>query len=246
MPAGGEGGHEHGEIIAGTATGDSPCEVAAPVAASPGQTGTGAGGSQGEAEGEHGHRGMAVQQPLTSEEQQRLNLEMRAARTVIDRYPTVAAAEAGGYHMSTVYVPCIGAHYTNTGLVAKFDPAAPSELLYDGTSPDAKIVGLSYLVFHPGGPPEGFAGENDHWHQHNANGGLCMKGGVVVGGEDVDEQACAKRGGRKVILRDIWMVHAWVAPGYECSWGVFAGECPELGGRVGGTASDPPTPSRDS
>ena len=54
----------------------------------------------------------------------------------------------------------------------------PSELLYDGTTPESKIVGLSYLVWHPGGtPPPGFAGPNDHWHQHNANGGLCLKGG---------------------------------------------------------------------
>ena len=97
---------------------------------------------------------------------------MVAARTVVDKYPTVKEATAAGYRMSTPYVPCIGAHYTNVSLVAKFDPAAPSELLYDGTGPDAKIVGLSYLVLHPGGPPDGFAGTNDHWHQHNANGGL--------------------------------------------------------------------------
>jgi hypothetical protein len=47
-------------------------------------------------------------------------------------------------------------------------------------------------------------------------------------------------GGRKVALDDIWMVHDWVVPGWECGWGVFAGECPELGGRTGGTAWDPP------
>jgi hypothetical protein len=231
--------HQHGNVIAGSATGDSPCEKAAPVAASPGETGTGEGGSQGSAEGEHGERGLVVQQPLTQAERQQLELQMRAARSVIDKYPTVATAQAAGYHMSTVYVPCIGAHYTNVGLVAKFDPGAPSELLYDGTTPDAKIVGLSYLVFHPGGPPEGFAGTNDHWHQHNANGGLCLnKTGTVVGGEDVSAKECAKRGGAKRVLKDIWMVHAWVAPGWECSWGTFAGECPELGGTTGKTAFD--------
>ncbi|MEY2465383.1 MAG: hypothetical protein QOH64_3521, partial [Acidimicrobiaceae bacterium] len=37
---------------------------------------------------------------------------------------------------------------------------------------------------------------------------------------------------------DIWMVHDWVVPGWECSWGAFAPECPELGGRAGGTAWD--------
>ena len=47
-------------------------------------------------------------------------------------------------------------------------------------------------------------------------------------------------------LDDIWMLHDWVVPGWECSWGVFAGECPELGGRTGATAWDPPAPSTGS
>ncbi|MEJ7582872.1 MAG: hypothetical protein WKF43_02065 [Acidimicrobiales bacterium] len=34
-----------------------------------------------------------------------------------------------------------------------------------------------------------------------------------------------------------------VAPSWECSWGVFAAECPELGGRVGGTVWDTPAKS---
>jgi hypothetical protein len=145
----------------------------------------------------------------------------------------VADATAAGYKMSTVYVPCIGAHYTNTSLVAEFNPSTPSELLYEGTDPTSKIVGLSYLLYHPGGPPEGFAGPNDVWHGHSFNGGLCMKDGVVVGGERTSPEECEKRGGKKAPLRDIWMVHDWVAPGWECSWGVFAAECPELGGAFG-------------
>ena len=162
---------------------------------------------------------------------------------VADKYPTVAAAEAAGYRKSTVYVPCIGAHYTKTSLVGKFDPANPSELLYDGDTPDAKIVGLSFLLLHPGGPPEGFAGPNDMWHQHNANGGLCLNAsGVVVGNESTSPKECAARGGKKAALDDIWMVHDWVVPGWECGWGVFAGECPELGGRIGGTVFDEPDP----
>jgi hypothetical protein len=137
-----------------------------------------------------------------------------------------------------VYVPCIGAHFTNLRLVVGFDPAAPSELLYDGTAPNSKIVGLSYLVFHPGGPPEGFAGPNDVFHQHNANGGLCLKGSSVVGGESMSKKTCELIGGHKSakLMANVWMVHAWVAPGWECSWGVFAGECPELGGKLGATA----------
>lgn len=217
----------HGAVIAGTATGDSPCEVASPTPASPGQVGSGEGGSAEGSAGEHGARGMLVQKPLTQDERVQLEQQMAQARTVIAKYPTVKEAEAAGYKKSTPYVPCIGAHYTNTGLVTKFDPAAPSELLYDGTTPDSKIVGLSYLVYNRGGAPEGFAGPNDHWHQHNANGGLCFgQGLVVIGGEELTREDCAARGGQKRELTDIWMAHAWVVPGFECSWGVFAGECP--------------------
>jgi hypothetical protein len=238
----GGAGHDMGSVIAETATGDSPCEKAQAKPASPGQVGAGEGGasSNTDAEGGHGHRGMVKQEKLTNDERKLLIEQMIQARTVIDRYPTVKDAEAAGYHMSTVFVPCIGAHYTNMKLVTKFDPANPSELLFDGTTPDARIIGLSYLVWHPGGPPEGFAGPNDHFHQHNANGGLCLKGGSVVGGEDVTEAQCTARGGKKSgnLMKDVWMEHAWVAPGWECSWGVFAGECPELGGKLGGSAWD--------
>jgi Spy/CpxP family protein refolding chaperone len=236
------GGHDHGTVIVGSATGDSPCEKALPTPASPGEVGTGEAGSQATpAEGGHGARGMVKQIPLTNAQRVQLEAQMRLARSVIDKYPTVKDAEAAGYGKSTTYVPCIGAHYTNLKLVARFDPATPSELLYDGTSPDSKIVGLSYLNFSLNGPPDGFAGSNDHWHQHNTNGGLCLSGRQgVIGGESMSEADCKARGGRKAsgIMKNIWMVHAWVAPGWECSWGVFAGECPELGGRLGGTAFD--------
>jgi hypothetical protein len=237
-------------IIPGSATGKSPCEEAAPTPASPGEVGAGAGGSssvQSPAEvaaAEHGVRGKVQPVPLTAAEQSALNAQMAAAKTVAREYPTVKEATAAGYAMSTVYVPCIGAHYTNIGFTANFDPAHPSELLYAGTSPDSKIVGLSFLVYHPNGPPPGFAGPNDRWHQHNANGGLCLRGTVVVAGEESTRQQCAAMGGRKTLLTDIWMVHAWIVPGVACDWGVFSGECPELGGTLGGTAYAGPHPSK--
>jgi hypothetical protein len=230
--------HGHGPVIPGTATGDSPCEIASPAPASPGQVGAGEAGGSDDT-GEHGARGMVAQAALTKAERVQLEEQMAQARTVVAKYPTVKDAEAAGYRMSTPYVPCIGAHYTNTRLVIGFNPATPSELLYDGTGPDAEIVGLSYLTFSPQGAPEGFAGTNDHWHQHNVNGGLCFKdGGSVIGGESTTEAECEARGGTKRELKGIWMAHAWVVPGFECSWGVFAGECPELGGKIGRTAWD--------
>jgi hypothetical protein len=239
-------------VIPGSATGKSPCEKAAPTPASPGEVGAGAGGSSAiksateVAAAEHGVRGKVRPVSLTPSEQSALNAQMAAAKQVTVQYPTVKDAEAAGYRMSTVYVPCIGAHYTNISLVRHFDPAHPSELLYTGTSPDSKIVGLSYLVYHTNGPPPGFSGPNDRWHQHNANGGLCLRGAVVIAGEESTRQQCAAMGGRKTLLTDIWMVHAWIVPGVSCDWGTFSGECPELGGRIGGTASSGPYPSKIS
>lgn len=221
-------------VLDGALTGDSPCELSGPPA-SVGQV-------KKDAEG-HDHRGPLQQYPMTRAEREQLIEQQAQARSVADKYPTVASAEADGYKKSTPYVPCIGAHYTKVSLVSKFDPAAPSELLYDGTNPDSKIVGLSYLILNPGGAPEGFAGPNDQWHQHNSNGGLCLNSQfVVIGNEATTKKECEARGGKKAKLDDIWMVHDWVVPGWECGWGVFAGECPELGGRVGGTVWDEPDP----
>jgi hypothetical protein len=225
------GGHGHEGATA--LTGTTACELSGP-AASPGQVAL-------DAEG-HSHRGPTEQIALTENERVELAAQQVLARDAALRYPTVADAEAAGYRMSVAYVPCIGAHYTNIRYTISFDPAHPSELLYDGTMPTSKIVGLSYLVWSPGGEPTGFAGPNDRWHQHNSNGGLCTKGMVVVGGEALSNDECRALGGRKNTLDSVWMLHDWVVPGWECSWGAFAGECPELGGRTGGTAWDAPDP----
>ena len=226
-------GHSHGAAGAvpvsagGFAPGASPCEKSGPAASE---------GQLKDAEG-HNHRGPALQEPMDFATRTQLAQEQLVARAVVLRFPNVASAEKAGYKKSTPYVPCIGAHYTNTALATKFDINAPSELLFDGTTPDAHIVGLSYLVYHPGGPPAGFAGPNDRWHGHTFNGGLCINPQqVVVGAESTSPEECKRRGGAKVSLKDIWMLHDWVAPGWECSWGAFAAECPELGGRIGRTA----------
>jgi hypothetical protein len=239
-------------IIKGSANGSSPCEKAAPTPASPGELGGGTGSNTqvkdaaGVAAEEHGARGQVVPNPVSAADQATLNAQLAAATQVAKEFPTVKQALEAGYMESTPYVPCIGAHYTNVGLARSFDPSKPAELLYDGTQPDSKIVGLSYLVFHHLSPPPGFAGSNDLWHQHNANGGLCLKGGFVVGSEATSRQQCADMGGRKTLLTDVWMLHAWIVPGFSCAWGVFSGECPALGGQLCGNASEAPDPNSTS
>ena len=113
-------------------------------------------------------------------------------------------------------------------------------LLYDGTVPESRIVGLSYAKLSGKTAPEGFAGPNDPWHRHNLNGGLCLNdAGVVVGGESTEPAECTARGGHKVALNDMWMNHVWVADGWPSSWGVFSAEHPDLGGTRGDINATP-------
>jgi hypothetical protein len=191
-----------------------------------------------EANSGHGHRGPVPYEPMDAATRATLSQQIAAANTVVLKYPTVAAAEAGGYRRITPYVPCIAAHYLNGSLLdSTFDPANPEILLFAGTDPDSQLVGLSYLDFNgPDNEPEGFAGKTDPWHVHRQ---LCIGGGGVLGDENTDEGACEARGGRVVPLEGLWMSHMWPVPGWESRWGLFSSEHPDLGGRIGDINATP-------
>ena len=61
--------------------------------------------------------------------------QLAQAKAVVAEYPTVKQALAGGYMMSTVYVPCIGAHYTNIGYAVALRSRAPVRALVRGHEP---------------------------------------------------------------------------------------------------------------
>jgi hypothetical protein len=177
----------------------------------------------------HGHGEGAEPAPVALDAATRTKLagELEAAREVAARYPTVKDAEADGYRAVTSYLPLIGAHYMKFLTVdGTFDLEQPEMLLYDGTSPTSKIVGLSYYV-RAEQQPQGFAGANDHWHRHI---GLCIDADnpFVIGDEQTTEAECRRRGGVKADGADGWMVHAWVVPGWESTQGVFSAENPQL------------------
>lgn len=216
---GSSSGHVHGGSATGL-TGNTPCERSGPPT-SAGET-------------EHGHRGTFPWTAITdAATRDVLTQQLATAHAVTRQFPTVQTAEAAGYRMTTTYVPCIGAHYLNPAYLGAFDPAHPAMLLYTGTDPNSQIVGLSYAVLSGTAPPAGFAGPNDIWHQHNLNGGLCIRAGVVVGAESTTPAECAARGGVKLELSALWMMHAWVVDGWPSSWGIFSAEHPDLGGAVG-------------
>ena len=98
------------------------------------------------------------------------------------------------------YIPNMGYHYTNMGLLdGTFDMEQPEILLYvPNEVGKLKLVGVEYAV--PVAlsetPPEGFIGNDDHW-EYNPN---------VAGGA--------------------WTLHAWVV--LENPEGVFAPANPEV------------------
>ena len=169
----------------------------------------------------HAHGGTTPEIALTRAERVELGDQLALARAAALRYPTVADALAGGYVKVVGYVPLIGSHYIKwSSMDGTFDVNDPEMLLYDGTDPTSHIVGLSYYVFSDT-EPSPFVGQNDHWHQHI---GLCIKDGVVVGGEQLSAADCAARGGTKANAGNGWMVHAWVVPGWDSPQGVFSPE----------------------
>jgi hypothetical protein len=177
----------------------------------------------------HGHGAGSEPAPVALDATTRTKLagQLRTARDVAARYPTVKEAEADGYRAVTSYLPLIGAHYIKFLTVdGTFDLEQPEMLLYDGTSPSSRIVGLSYYV-RDEQAPSGFAGGNDHWHRHI---GLCIDtdNPFVLGDEQTTEEECRRRGGVKAEGADGWMVHAWVVPGWESTQGVFSAENPQL------------------
>jgi hypothetical protein len=169
--------------------------------------------------------------------------QLIGARAFAMRYPTVADATNAGYVIAGGFAPLVGAHYVGVANAASgaFDAARASTLIYDGTSPDSRVVGLMYLS--AGGAaqaPEGFAGPNDHWHRHT---GVCVKfvsGAMEVpfpADADITKAMCDSKDGF-FISRTQWMVHAWVVPAWESPAGVFSHDNPNLLCADGTTKTD--------
>ena len=150
--------------------------------------------------------------------------QLRAASAAAAEFPTVAAAKAAGFTLTTTDVDYMGLHYLSVERVADgvFDPARPEGLLFsriDGAEPT--LVGVWYFQAPGVGPvsfdvaPEGFAGDLDYWHGHK---NVCLPF-ETEGGTEAD---CVAQGGR-FITDTRWMMHAWVVSSADDNPdGVFA------------------------
>ncbi|MEI7592599.1 MAG: hypothetical protein WCK41_05195 [Actinomycetes bacterium] len=176
----------------------------------------------------HAHAADVV---LDQQTQVQLNKQLAQTSQLAVAYPTVAAAEAAGYHRAGPFTPGLGAHYMPpaTSVIA---PGATDEaglsspmLIYDGMEPDSLLAGYMYLAYQQT-EPAGFAGPNDHWHFHtnvcitvSANGSIDAPLGADAA--NVDQSVCDRYGGR-LIDNTGYMLHVWTVPGYESSNGLFS------------------------
>src|SRR6187455_2612984 len=84
--------------------------------------------------------------PLDRTTRDALQIQLTQARDAALRFPTVADAEKAGYYLAGGFAPGSGAHYVGLGSFALgdsgFDASKPSTLIYDGTAPNSRVVGL--------------------------------------------------------------------------------------------------------
>lgn len=184
-------------------------------------------------------------QPLDAATRRRLARQLALTQLVAARFPTLRDAEAAGSRAAGGFDPGLGIHM-GMPAVAIDIPASmagpapvkgelsdeqlvhPSNLLYDGTTPDARLAGFMYVAM-GAGEPVGFAGPNDHWHTH---GKLCLRMGGADGIKTIQNpkgtaEACKALGGF-FVERTTYMVHVWTVPGYESNRGVFSDVNPAL------------------
>jgi hypothetical protein len=177
-------------------------------------------------------------QPLDPATRTKLAAQLVAARTAAAQYPTVASARAAGMIQAGLFAPELGAHFISYANLDRsllpdgsVDARYPPGFIYDGVSPTSKIVGLMFISIAGGAAPAGFPGPNDHWHRHM---NLCIKYGAdgkisvpFAPDRDVTRAQCDKVRGQ-FMPRTVWMVHAWVVPGWESPKGVFSHADPDL------------------
>jgi hypothetical protein len=155
--------------------------------------------------------------PLTTIDCLALTNQLNSARDWVESVaPTVSAAESAGFVQAAVWQSGQGYHYVDPSRTSgPLDLTRPNWLMFDGTGPSARVVGMMYLVSSGSSPPVGFPGSNDHWHQHHQ---LCVTRAypIFIGGDHMTDAECQAIGGTNQMFSDTWMVHVWL-PRYD-SW----------------------------
>lgn len=187
----------------------------------------------------NGHQHDIADRPYTPEERAEITRVTNATAPLMQKYPTMADAEAAGYRKAGPYAPAVGQHMNPPVLGEGLDTdgeLTPEEmagamLIYDGYAPDAKLAGFMVLSM-AATTPEGFAGTYDHWHSHSDvclvykdDGTIDSPFGADTG--NVPKALCDAEGGT-LMPTTPYMVHVWNVPGYLSPEGMFSELNPAL------------------
>jgi hypothetical protein len=190
-------GRAHAEATAAGAASHAHGPAPAPASATP----------------QDGHAAHDVTQPVDAATEHLLEAQLAQTRAAALRFPTVADALRGGFTLADPYSAGIGAHYMRYPQIdGVFDPAQPEMLLYGGEDPGSPLVGVMFYVDSIEAP-EGFAGPYDAWHRHFE---ACVGPHGTRFEQDPEAVECHHHG------QTGWMLHAWVAPGWESVQGAFS------------------------
>jgi hypothetical protein len=177
----------------------------------------------------HGIFDRVIEVPLFTGDAGTFADQWRQAQDAAADFDSLDELRALGFVRASAPGPGVGTHWVQWEWVAEpFDPARPSMVLVDERSTPARLVAFVYWVQWPV-EPIGFAGANDRWHQHT---GLCIVNGWVDREEAGGPDRCA---GTYLAGGDLWMLHAWVVPGFENRLGRFANVHPALCPTAAGT-----------
>jgi len=169
--------------------------------------------------------------PLNPHDQAILTVQLAEARSAALRFPTVASAKAAGMILAGGMAPGVGAHYQlmsaegfkGVNPDGSVNALYPASWIYAGTGDNDPVVGVMYESLSEQ-KPSGFIGPNDHWHRHS-NVCIQIKAGEIAvpfaADQSISPQECKDVGGI-FMKKTIWMVHAWVVPGWESPQGVFS------------------------
>jgi hypothetical protein len=154
--------------------------------------------------------------PLGAQDCLDVNVYFNSASAYASQFPTAGVAEANGWHHLAPFISGQGTHHVNIerGVTAEFDPERPNMLMYDSNSNSAALTGMVWAVVSGEMPPEGFPGDNDHWHFHES---LCFidgPNGPFIVGDNISDADCAARGGVNQDSSDTWLLHVWL-PVYD-------------------------------
>jgi plastocyanin len=175
---------------------------------------------------------------MDREQLEQLVDQLQETQDFIMSFGSMDEACAAGYAPESEQNPNMGIHVSNRSLIGDgFDPGAPEMLLFakeDGEqipSDDLgtcegdrwtgeagfEVVGAAFLLPMTPEHPDAFTGPIDNWHIHYS---ACH--GATSDAIQGDEDSCVEAGGVFFERTPVWMMHAYVAEGFDNQHGVFS------------------------